>query len=103
MKMKNLGIRPIRLIGPIGLMHALAALALALAMPAFAAEAKPEKSDVVVTYAQASGAFTPIWVAFEAGLYKKYGLNAKVQLMKDRKSTSLNSSHGYNSYAVFCL
>src|SRR2546429_3235257 len=23
--------------------------------------------------------------------------------MKDRKSTRLNSSHGYNSYAVFCL
>src|SRR2546422_3217186 len=24
-------------------------------------------------------------------------------LMKDRKSTRLNSSHGYISYAVFCL
>src|SRR2546422_5104887 len=23
--------------------------------------------------------------------------------MRDRKSTRLNSSHGYNSYAVFCL
>ena len=84
--MKNLGTRPIRLIGPIGLMHALAALAVALAMPAIAAEAKPEKSDIVVTYAQASGAFTPIWVAFEAGLYKKYGLNAKVQLMNPQLS-----------------
>ncbi len=37
---------------------------------------KPEKSDVVVTYAQPSGAFTPIWLAYEAGLFKKYGLNA---------------------------
>ncbi len=36
---------------------------------------KPEKTDVVVTYAQASGAFTPIWVANDAGLFKKYGLN----------------------------
>src|SRR2546422_6069733 len=25
------------------------------------------------------------------------------QLQKDRKSTRLNSSHGYISYAVFCL
>ena len=24
-------------------------------------------------------------------------------LSQDRKSTRLNSSHGYNSYAVFCL
>src|SRR2546429_5712267 len=24
-------------------------------------------------------------------------------LIRDRKSTRLNSSHGYNSYAVFCL
>src|SRR2546429_4485329 len=26
-----------------------------------------------------------------------------VKLIKDRKSTRLNSSHGYISYAVFCL
>src|ERR1043165_2634422 len=47
---------------------------------------KPEKTDVVVTYAQASGAFTPIWVANDAGLFKKYGLNAKVQLMNPQLS-----------------
>jgi NitT/TauT family transport system substrate-binding protein len=67
-------------------MEALAALALALATPALAAEAKPEKTDVVVTYAQPSGAFTPIWVAFEAGLFKKYGLTAKVQLLTPQVS-----------------
>src|SRR2546422_7174186 len=27
----------------------------------------------------------------------------KVRLNRDRKSTRLNSSHGYISYAVFCL
>src|SRR5215470_8348443 len=47
---------------------------------------KPEKPDVVVTYAQASGAFTPIWVAFEAGLFKKYGLNPKLQLLTPQVS-----------------
>ena len=54
----------------------------------FAAEVggKPEKTDVVVTYAQASGAFTPIWVAYEAGLFKKYGLNAKLQLLTPQVS-----------------
>jgi NitT/TauT family transport system substrate-binding protein len=55
---------------------------------AFAAEVggKPEKVDVVVTYAQPSGAFTPIWVAYEAGLFKKYGLNASLQLLTPQVS-----------------
>lgn len=47
---------------------------------------KPEKPDVVVTYAQPSGAFTPIWVAYEAGLFKKYGLNASLQLLTPQVS-----------------
>src|SRR2546422_4063417 len=29
--------------------------------------------------------------------------NARTRCMRDRKSTRLNSSHGYISYAVFCL
>src|SRR5712691_12743767 len=55
---------------------------------AFAADVggKPEKTDVVVTYAQPSGAFTPIWVAYEAGLFKKYGLNATLQLLTPQVS-----------------
>lgn len=47
---------------------------------------KPEKADVVVTYAQPSGAFTPIWVAYEAGLFKKNGLNATLQLLTPQVS-----------------
>jgi len=47
---------------------------------------KPEKSDVIVTYAQPSGAFTPIWVAYEAGLFKKHGLNANLQLLNPQVS-----------------
>jgi NitT/TauT family transport system substrate-binding protein len=47
---------------------------------------KPEKGDIIVTYAQPSGAFTPIWVAYEAGLFKKYGLNAKLQLLTPQLS-----------------
>ena len=63
-------------------------LVMSAAAPACAAEpgGKPEKSDVVVTYAQPSGAFTPIWVAYEAGLFKKYGLNAKLQLLTPQVS-----------------
>ncbi len=49
-------------------------------------EGKPEKTDVVITYAQPSGAFTPIWVAYEAGLFKKYGLNASLQLLTPQVS-----------------
>jgi ABC-type nitrate/sulfonate/bicarbonate transport system substrate-binding protein len=54
----------------------------------FAAElgGKPEKTDIVVTYAQPSGAFTPIWVAYDAGLFKKYGLNASLQLLTPQVS-----------------
>jgi len=68
---------------------ALVALMLATSSAAFGATGdggKPEKSDVVVTYAQPSGAFTPIWVAFEAGLFKKHGLNAKLQLLTPQVS-----------------
>lgn len=55
---------------------------------AFAAEVggRPEKPDVIVTYAQPSGAFTPIWVAYEAGLFKKHGLNATLQLLTPQVS-----------------
>jgi len=61
---------------------------LAMPLPSFAAEVggKPEKSDVVVTYAQPSGAFTPIWVAYEAGLFKKHGLAANLQLLNPQVS-----------------
>src|SRR2546422_7873936 len=31
-----------------------------------------------------------------------FGL-AQIEVLQDRKSTRLNSSHGYISYAVFCL
>ena len=56
--------------------------------PSFAAEigGRPEKVDVVVTYVQPSGVFTPIYVASEAGLFKKYGLNAKLQLVNPQVS-----------------
>src|SRR5262249_50075228 len=49
-------------------------------------DGKPEKVCVTFTYAQASGAFTPIWVANDAGLFKKYGLNAKLQLLNPQVS-----------------
>ena len=66
----------------------LAGLMLASPVSSIAAEVgdKPEKIDVVVTYAQPSGAFTPIWVAYEAGLFKKYGLNATLQLLTPQVS-----------------
>jgi NitT/TauT family transport system substrate-binding protein len=61
---------------------------LASAAAVFAADAggKPEKTDVIVTYAQPSGAFTPIWVAHDAGLFKKYGLNSTLQLLTPQVS-----------------
>src|SRR2546429_8088772 len=35
--------------------------------------------------------------------YRKPAVSAGGVLLEDRKSTRLNSSHGYISYAVFCL
>jgi NitT/TauT family transport system substrate-binding protein len=56
--------------------------------PGSAAEVggKPEKTEVTVTYVQPSGVFTPVYVAYEAGLFKKYGLNAKLQLVNPQVS-----------------
>src|SRR5687768_18023184 len=34
---------------------------------------------------------------------REAGLDLPVEPVEDRKSTRLNSSHGYISYAVFCL
>mgnify|MGYP007135080860 CR=1 FL=1 len=45
-------------------------------------------------------------VAVVVGSLRKDSINRKVALALaelDRKSTRLNSSHGYISYAVFCL
>lgn len=57
-------------------------------IPGFAAEVggKPEKSEIIVTYVQPSGVFTPVYVAYEAGSFKKYGLNAKLQLVNPQVS-----------------
>ncbi|HEX7229446.1 MAG TPA: ABC transporter substrate-binding protein, partial [Candidatus Binatia bacterium] len=67
---------------------------------AYAAElgGKPEKSDVVVSYAQPSGAFTPIWVAYEAGLFKKHGLNANLQLLTPQVSAQAVISEEVDFY-----
>ncbi|MGH7835780.1 MAG: ABC transporter substrate-binding protein [Candidatus Binatia bacterium] len=65
---------------------ALAASLVPQSVPAAEVGGKPEKADVTVTYAQPSGAFTPIWVAYEAGLFKKHGLNAKLQLLNPQVS-----------------
>src|SRR2546422_8201804 len=37
------------------------------------------------------------------GLRHVHGADVADRLLGDRKSTRLNSSHGYISYAVFCL
>ena len=68
--------------------------------PSFGADAggKPEKPDVIVSYAQPSGAFTPIWVAYEAGLFKKYGLNATLQLLTPQVSAQAVVSEEVDFY-----
>lgn len=45
---------------------------------------RPEKSNLTISYTQASGAFTPLWVAQEAGLFKKYGLDSTLKLLNSQ-------------------
>jgi len=64
---------------------ALALTSLSLPLPAEAQlGGKPEKSSFSVSYTQASGAFTPLWVAQEAGLFKKQGLDASLKLLNSQ-------------------
>jgi NitT/TauT family transport system substrate-binding protein len=70
---------------PVFFVLALAMSFLSLSLPA-AAElgGKPEKSSFTVSYTQASGAFTPLWVAQEAGLFKKHGLDASLKMLNSQ-------------------
>ena len=45
---------------------------------------KPEKSNFMISYTQASGAFTPLWVAQEAGVFKKHGLDVTLKLLNSQ-------------------
>ena len=59
---------------------------LAAARAAADAGGKPEKTELVLTYPQASGVFTPIFVADDAGFFKKYGLDIKLQQLNPQLS-----------------
>ena len=50
-------------------------------VPAAEIGGKPEKSEVTVAYVSPSAAFTPLFVATDAGLFAKYGLSVKSQLL----------------------
>jgi NitT/TauT family transport system substrate-binding protein len=42
---------------------------------------KPEKGEVTIAYVSVSAAFTPLFVAAEAGLFAKHGLKVKLQFL----------------------
>ena len=42
---------------------------------------KPEKGEVMIAYVAPSAAFTPLFVAADAGSFAKYGLKVKVQFL----------------------
>ncbi len=42
---------------------------------------KPEKREITVVLPQPSGAPTPVFVAHELGIFKKYGLSVKIQIL----------------------
>jgi len=77
-------------LGPCSFRGFLIFLLLSLALPPESRAAsdggKPEKPDMVLAYPQPSGVFTPIFVADEAGLFQKYGLNVKLQQLNPQLS-----------------
>lgn len=46
----------------------------------------PEKSEITIAIPQPSGAPTPVFLAHELGLFKKYGINAKIQILNSAVS-----------------
>lgn len=73
--------------GRVWILLAVALTFFALSNPAGAQlGGKPEKSNLTISYIQASGAFTTLWVAQEAGLFKKHGLDATLKLLNSQVS-----------------
>ncbi len=64
----------------------IAAFGIARSLAATDAGGRIEKSDIVLAYPQPSGVFTPVFVAAEAGLFKKHGLNVKLQQLNPQSS-----------------
>jgi NitT/TauT family transport system substrate-binding protein len=65
----------------------LAVLFAFFSFPIFAAAqlgGQPEKRNFTISYTQASGAFTTLWVAQEAGLFKKHGLEATLKVLNSQ-------------------
>jgi NitT/TauT family transport system substrate-binding protein len=48
---------------------------------------RPEKTNLTISYTQASGAFTPLWVAQESGLFRKHGLDPTLKLLNSQVAT----------------
>ena len=72
----------------VGCLGAAVFFTLCLSLETYAAsdEGRLEKPEIVLAYPQASGVFTPIFVADEAGLFKKYGLSVKLQQLNPQLS-----------------
>jgi NitT/TauT family transport system substrate-binding protein len=65
----------------------LAVLFAFFSFPVFAAAqlgGQPEKRNFTISYTQASGAFTTLWVAQEAGLFKKHGLEPTLKVLNSQ-------------------
>src|SRR5437870_5398992 len=63
------------------------AVLFAFSFPIFATAqlgGQPEKRNFTISYTQASGAFTTLWVAQEAGLFKKHGLEATLKVLNSQ-------------------
>ncbi len=70
------------------ILFALLFIVLSVSLPAGAQiGSRPEKTNLTISFTQASGAFTPLWVAQESGLFKKHGLDPTLKLLNSQVAT----------------
>lgn len=65
---------------------ALLALISSVSFAATEVGGKSEKTEITVTLPQPGGAQVPVFIAQEFGLFKKYGLNVKIQILNPQVS-----------------
>src|SRR2546422_774468 len=80
---------------------AVAFVAMVIVTAATIALALSQDAELLAGFALIGGFATPVLLS--TGQNHEVVLFSYVGLLDDRKSTRLNSSHGYISYAVFCL
>ena len=77
------------------------ALGLCTHVPVGAAEKKPERDSqrVIIAYSSISGNMAPLWITYERGFFRKYGLNVELVLVEGGSKAAQSLAAGQVSFA----